>query len=66
MNPFHFTGLFRYPRKTSENLWFFLYFQEVSKENSGMKWVNPFHATGFFSIAPENIRKLEAAHEILY
>ena len=31
-----------------------------------MKWVNPFHATGFFSIAPENIRKLEAAHEILY
>ena len=35
-NPFHATGLFRYPLKTSV----FWCFQGVSKETSGMKWVN--------------------------
>ena len=34
INPFHATGLFWYPLKTSENR-----FQGVSKETSGMKWV---------------------------
>ena len=39
LNPFHATGLFRYPLKTSENLGF-LIFLGVSKETSGMKWVS--------------------------
>ena len=39
LNPFHATGPFRYPLKTSENLWFSDVFREVSKETSGTKWV---------------------------
>ena len=38
INPFHATGLFWYPLKTSENQ----RFQGVSKETSDMKWVNSF------------------------
>ena len=37
VNPFHATGLFRYPLKTSEKLWFSDVFQGVFKETSGMK-----------------------------
>ena len=37
-NPFHVTGLFLYPLKTSENLCFFL-FSGAWKATSGMKWV---------------------------
>ena len=40
VNPFHATGLFWYPLKTSENLCFSDVFRGVSKETSGMKWVN--------------------------
>ena len=38
INLFHTTGLYWYPVKTSENLWFSV-FRGVSKEISGMKWV---------------------------
>ena len=38
-NPFHVTGLFRYPLKTSKNEKFSC-FQGVPEETSGMKWVN--------------------------
>ena len=40
INPFHATGIFRYPLKTSENLRFSDVFGGVSKETSGMTWVN--------------------------
>ena len=43
LNPFHATGLFLYPLKTSEKQRFsevFRCFQGVSKWTSGMKWVN--------------------------
>ena len=36
INPLHTADLFWHPLKTSENLWFF---QGVSNEISGMKWV---------------------------
>ena len=35
-NPFHATGLFLYPLKTSENLWFSV-FSVAIKRDSGMK-----------------------------
>ena len=38
-NPFHATGIFQYPLKTSENQRFFDVFRGVSKETSDMKWV---------------------------
>ena len=37
LNPFHATGLFQYPLKTSEEPEVFRRFQGVSKETSGMK-----------------------------
>ena len=39
INPFHVTGLFRYPWKHQKTCGF-LMFSGVSKETSGMKWVN--------------------------
>ena len=42
INLFHVTGVCRYPLKTSENQRFSC-FQGVSKETSGVKWVNYFH-----------------------
>ena len=39
LNPFHGTGLFLCPLKTSENLWFCDVFQEVQKEIIAIKWV---------------------------
>ena len=45
INPFHATGLFRYPLTTPENRCF----QGVSKETSGMKWVkSKKHCTGIY------------------
>ena len=38
-NPFHATGLFRYPLKAAENLWFSVAFRGHQK-TSGIKWVN--------------------------
>ena len=32
LNPFHATGLFRYPLKTSENLWFSDIFRSVERD----------------------------------
>ena len=32
INPFHATGIFPYPLKTSENLWFYEAFKGVQKE----------------------------------
>ena len=40
LNPFHATGLYQYPLKTSENLEVFWCFLAVLKETTGMKWVN--------------------------
>ena len=40
INPFHATGLFLYPLKTLENLWFSDFFQGVKKETSDTKWLN--------------------------
>ena len=40
LNPFHATGLYQYPLKTSENLEVFWCFLAVLKETHGMKWVN--------------------------
>ena len=40
LNSFHATGVFLYPLKKSENLWFSEYIQRVQKKNSGVKWVN--------------------------
>ena len=40
VNPFHGTGLFRKPLKTSENLWLSDAFKGVSKEIIGMKLIN--------------------------
>ena len=40
INPFNATGLFLYPLKTSENLWFSDFFQGVKKETSDTKWLN--------------------------
>ena len=39
VNPFHDTGLFQSPLKSSSNLWFSDVFQEVQKNTSAMKWV---------------------------
>ena len=41
-NPFHATGLFLYPLKSSENQRFSYVFMGYRK-TSGMKWVNPRH-----------------------
>ena len=38
-NPFHATGLFRYPLKAAENLWFSVAFRGYQK-TSGIKWFN--------------------------
>ena len=38
INPFHATGLFLYPLKTSENLWFSDVIRGI-KDTSDMKWV---------------------------
>ena len=40
INPFHATGLFRYPLSIERDRIKRSYFQGVSKETSGMKWVN--------------------------
>ena len=47
INPFHTTGPFLYPLKTSENHEVFWCFQGIKKETSGMKWVTIFF---FFTI----------------
>ena len=39
LTPFHAAGLFLYPLKTSQNLWFSDVFRGAQKENSGMIWV---------------------------
>ena len=37
LNPFHDSGLFQCPMKTSGNLWFSAVFQEVEKKSTAMK-----------------------------
>ena len=34
------TGLFLYPMKASENVWFYDIFRGYTKKNNGVKWVN--------------------------
>ena len=61
IKPFHATSLFKYPLKTSENLWFssgfFWCFQGLSKKTSGMKWVMLYIITDSLMTLTTNLPK---------
>ena len=48
INPFHTTGLFYTPLKTSENLWFFWCSQGVYKKTSVLKRINNTFSVSFY------------------